>query len=96
MITVETHVRDPDGAVRLTLRLTDPLFGDPVDVLADAGGAVTTDGADVLIAWQWPASMVPPDEVSLCARLVRDAYARWAAGWVDPLGLTITETGTEV
>lgn len=96
MLTVTTHVREPDGTVHLTLRLEGPLLDDPFVVLADVGGTVTVDGDDALIGWEWPAAMVPPDVVTVCAAHVREAFTAWAARWAEPQGLVLTDAGTVV
>lgn len=96
MLSVEMHARQPDGSVRLVLRVGGPLPDEPTVVLADVGGTVTQDGDDALVSWDWPASVVPPDTVTVCGRHVLRVMEEWAAGWAAPLGITLTETGTVV
>jgi hypothetical protein len=95
-LAVVEHVRDPDGAVSLTLRLTGPLIDDPTVVLAGCGGLVTLDGDDALIAWTWPPAMVPPNPPEICAGHVRQLMTAWAAQIAQPQGLVLTDPGTVI
>lgn len=99
MLTVAEHVRQPDGSVRLTIRVTGPL-ADPWDeVLVDTGGTVTADGDDALVTWEWPSTIVPSDPLALCGSLLVRVLTAWAAAFAaatpdGPSGLILTEPGT--
>lgn len=95
MLTVDTHIRQPDGTVRLVLRMADGAVhvGDPESGLLAVCGVVTVDGDDALIGWEWSAAMVPPAAVAVCADHVRQAVLPYAAGVVAPSSILLSEPG---
>ncbi|MDX8151085.1 hypothetical protein SK069_05735 [Patulibacter brassicae] len=92
MLTVERHLRHPNGDVELALRVTGPL---PAGALDAAGGTVEHHGDDLVVSWRWTHGMAPIDELDACARHLRRELERWAARYTAG-PVHVTDPGTDI